>query len=154
MYKITILGLVAVCSIFNITAQEKWEVLEVKKGRLRGVFRYIKDKPKNWDSAPLSTEVSLIWKFQGDMPDKQTKKLMDKLELALEVLLEKGNTHLPLVMTMKGHREWCYYTKSYPDFMKDLNKAVKGHSNYPIKIVQSHDPKWEYWHSFVDKIKR
>ena len=116
-----------------------------------GVFRYAQDKPIKWKE--LSEEVSISWKFHGAKPDAALSKRMHLLEDALEDLCWGADSRLVLVMTVSGYREWCFYTRDYTTFMKELNAKLSKHDRFPIEIQHSHDPEWKYWHSFIDRIR-
>jgi hypothetical protein len=134
---------------------EKWAIAKVtaKDGK-SGVFRYLEEKPSNWKTANLSEEVSISWNYSGEYPDSITLKKMDELEVALEPLASGRDACLALIMTVNGLREWCYYTRNYDYFMAELNKALSNKQTFPISIIHSRDPEWEYYQSFVDKIMK
>jgi len=135
--------------------KDKWGVAQVASSDGRpGIFRYLQAKPEGWKSVPLSEEVSISWKYQGVMPDDPTNKWMNELEDALESLSATKDSYLALVMTVGGLREWCFYVRDYGAFMKTLNVKLSGKPVFPISIDHSHDPEWEYWHSFVDKLDK
>jgi len=130
----------------------KWMIAEATNGDKKVIYRFLSEKPKTSKTIPLKEVISITWKYGNDMPDKATQESMEKLENALHKLTVDGSSELSLVITGLGSKEWCYYAKDYPKFMKDLNKALTGHKRYPIKISHSKDPEWKYWHSFTDKI--
>ena len=134
--------------------QDKWIVAESRPtdGSV-GIFRYTQEKPKGWQSIPLSEEVSVSWKYEGVLPDDATSKRMDELEDALETLAVSKDSALVLVMTVGGLREWCFYARDYDDFMRTLNARLSSMPRFPISIDHSHDPEWKYWDSFVAKLR-
>lgn len=131
---------------------DKWTIAEVSNASGgKGIFRYLQAKPAKWET--LTEEVSLSWNYEGAFPDEETKLKMDALEDALDSQFS-GDICLALVMTVGGLREWCFYAKNYENFMEQLNQGLAGKPRFPISIVHSPDPDWEYWHSFVDKIEQ
>ena len=132
----------------------KWNIFKVSSGGKAGVFRVPEAKPEEWDTLPLSEEISISWNYEGTMPDKSTQAEMDRFEEALSEVLFGESSKLALVMTVGGLREWCVYAKDYGVFMQQLNALLDGHPRYPISIVHSHDPKWRYWHSFADRLNQ
>ncbi len=48
------------------------------------------------------------------------------------------------VYTGAGIREWCYYAKSYDQFMEDINRMLAGKPRFPIQILHNRDAIWEY----------
>jgi hypothetical protein len=136
-------------------ANDKWIIAKVTApDGTTGVFRYVQAKPEGWKTVPLSEEVSISWKYEGALPDEATSKRMNELEDALEALSVSKTSHLVLVMTVGGLREWCFYTRDYDAFMKTLNVKLSGKATFPISIEHSHDSEWKYWHSFVDKVEK
>jgi hypothetical protein len=130
-----------------------WIIAEVRaSNRAGGVFRYIQDKPADWQTLPLSEEISISWRYEGDFPESEVKASMDQMEDALWPLASGERSCLALVMTVGGLREWVFYSQSYTEFMSLLNECLAGSPRYPISIQHSPDPEWRYWHSFVDKI--
>ena len=70
---------------------------------------------------------------------------MQGFEAHLDHLDDHTNNGLLVhVYTGSGIREWCYYVKSYDQFMADFNAALKGKPRFPIQIVHDHDPAWNY----------
>lgn len=132
-----------------------WTIAEVRSSNQgSGVFRYLKEKPLIWQEMPLSEEVSLIWKYEGDYPDSETQQKMDMMEEALLDLFFGKESFSTLVMTVDGHREWVFYAHDYAHFMVTLNRCLAGLPGFPIQIEHSHDPEWKYWHSFVDWLEK
>jgi hypothetical protein len=118
------------------------------------IVRSLKEKPNGWESVPLSEEVSITWKYEGDLPDFDTKSNMDDLEEALDPLEAGGDTFLVFVVTTSGEREWIFYTRNYDDFMANLNDCLADKPEYPIAILHSHDPSWTYWQTFVERFTK
>ncbi|WP_348215938.1 DUF695 domain-containing protein [Luteolibacter sp.] len=135
--------------------KDKWAVAQVTTSDGgTGIFRYMQVKPEGWKSVPLSEEVSISWKYEGELPNDPTNKRMNELEDALESLSTSKDSCLALVMTAGGVREWCFYARDYDAFMKTLNEKLSGKPVFPISINHSNDSEWKYWHSFVDTVER
>jgi hypothetical protein len=132
----------------------KWNTFKVSSGGRTGVFRVPESKPTQWDTLPLSEEISISWNYEGDMPDKSTQADMDRFEEALSDIFSAETSMLVLVMTVGGLREWCIYAQDYGRFMQELNTLLAGKSKFPITIIHSHDPSWRYWHSFTDRLNQ
>lgn len=136
-------------------SSDGWAIAKVTSadGRV-GVFRYREAKPTQWQSAPLSEEVSITWRYAGSLPDEATSAKMAGFEDAMESLSSDPDVSLVLVMTLGGSREWVYYCRDYDAYMRRLNACLAGKPRFPIGIEHSHDAEWKYWHSFVDRLER
>jgi len=134
---------------------ERWTVAEIHTGDSEShVLSYLSVKPTGWDTIPLAQEISLTWQFDAAGPTEAVFNSMNELEDALSSLSSGEHSCLALVMTSPISREWCFYARDYPAFMKELNNCLSGRVRFPITIEHSPDPEWKYWHTFVGKTER
>lgn len=131
---------------------ESWVLAEVSNDDEKGLFRYLDMKPAGWNTIPLYEQISIIWRFDGVFPDNVTMEKMNTLEDVLINLESQTNVKLTLVMTLNEYREWCLYAKNYDAFMEKMNAALSDHEAYPIEIIHSNDPDWQYWQYFIDSL--
>ncbi len=133
----------------------EWIVAEVDTGDSEShVFSYLSAKPEGWDTIPLTQEISLTWPFDPEGPTEALFARMNELEDALTSLCSGDQSCLALVITSPTAREWCFYARDYPEFMRGLNACLANRPRFPINVEHSPDPEWRYWHTFVDRIKR
>lgn len=131
-----------------MTEQKEWTLIALEAEDGQRIYRIRREPPVGVDKEIFSESVIIEWKFGEGLPDKPTAAAM----FALEEYMEPMDDHtkhslLVLVYTGRGIKEWCYYTKSYDEFMKGLNVALRGKPRFPIEILHDHDPTWNYWSS-------
>ena len=93
----------------------------------------------------FSTVVVIEWIFEAQLPDAHLLKEMQAFEDLLEPLDNGEESFLVHIITGDGQREWCYYTRSYPRFIKHMNQLLAGHRHYPLDIEYQDHTDWEYW---------
>ncbi|MFD1064392.1 DUF695 domain-containing protein [Winogradskyella litorisediminis] len=102
------------------------------------------------DSKQYKEHIEFVWKFENKtengIPTPEENILMQKVEDALIEKLESDlQSVLTLVYTHDGIRSSIFYTKSVPEFLKRMNKALSEFKKLPIEITNGKDIDWELY---------
>jgi len=121
------------------------------------IFRSIQSVPDGVKETEYPFLVSVYWPYtsenDGGMPDAATNEAQVDFEDALENLDGPGISHLMLVVTGNGRKEWHWYVKNVEDWMQQLNSALAGKPVFPIQIENSHQPAWSLYHGFISGVQ-
>ena len=135
------------------TSEEEgvWALIALETDAGPRIYRMRAGPPAGVKKEIFAENVIVEWRYDGGMPDEATAAAM----FALQELIEPLDDHtkhsvLMHVFTGTGMKEWCFYTRSYDDFMKALNVALRGKPRFPIEILHDSDPGWEYWSNIND----
>lgn len=117
-------------------------------------MQYVPDGEKESDFPIL---INIYWPFEKDenngMPDRSTNEKQINFEDAIASLDANGTSHLMLVVTGNGRKEWIWYVKDSNEWVGKLNELLTGHEVYPIQIEIEKDPEWSTYHDFVSGVK-
>ncbi|MDL2265052.1 DUF695 domain-containing protein [Parabacteroides sp. OttesenSCG-928-G07] len=98
-------------------------------------------------SGKFKERIEVTWAYQGDnndMPTEETAALMEKVEEALQKVMEKDKLAiLTSVYTGGGEKIWVFYARTSRVFGEYLNKALDSFELLPISIYVEIDPDWE-----------
>jgi hypothetical protein len=103
---------------------------------------------KNFIGSKQYTEhVEFVWTFETEtengIPTPEENIFMQKVEDALIENLESDlQSVLTIVYTHDGIRSSIFYTKSVPEFLKRINKALSEFKKLPIEITNEKDIEW------------
>ncbi len=121
------------------------------------VYRSMERVPEGQKESDYPTLINIYWPFELDanngMPDTQTNEAQINFEDALDQLDQNGVSHLMLVVTGNGRKEWIWYVRDVEGWMNKLNELLAGHKVYPIEIEINQDPDWSTYHNFVSGVK-
>ncbi|EMW0566142.1 TPA: DUF695 domain-containing protein [Vibrio parahaemolyticus] len=121
------------------------------------IYRSMENVPVGQNESDFPTLVSIYWPFKleanNGMPDQQTNEDQVSFEDALETLDKNDVSHLMLVVTGNGRKEWLWYVKDAESWMAKLNELLIGHKVYPIEISLSLEPSWSTYHNFISGVK-
>ena len=121
------------------------------------IYRSMQNVPEGEKEADFPNLINIYWAFDGEknngMPDPETFDKQVAFEDALISLDTNGVSHLMLVITGNGRKEWIWYVKDTKAWMGQLNTLLKGHDVYPIEIEMDQDPEWATYHGFVSSVK-
>ncbi len=140
-------------SAAGAAAQETWAIATAKNpdsGRAI-IYRFIDELgPRAGDRATQHERVSVTWRYDANanngMPTDDDKASMDELEDLLDPVVDRdGFANLALVTTGDGERRWTWYTRSGTEFRARLDRALRGHGPYAVKIDVAADPGWTDW---------
>lgn len=134
---------------FTATAEEDGKPL---------IFRGIQAVPEGSKESVYPFLMSVFWPYSpandDGMPDADINEAQIVFEDALEVLDKAGISHLMLVVTGNGRKEWHWYVKDIENWMQKLNTALAGQNTvFPIEIENSHQPDWSLYHNFMSGVK-
>lgn len=102
------------------------------------------------DSKKYIEHVEFVWTFEtiteNGIPTPDENIFMQKIEDTLIKHLERDlQSVLSVVYTHDGIRSFIFYTKSVPEFLKRINKALTEFDKLPIEITNEKDLKWELY---------
>lgn len=121
------------------------------------IYRSMVKVPEGQKEADYPTLINIYWPFEVDanngMPDGQTNEDQITFEDALDQLDHHGVSHLMLVVTGNGRKEWIWYVKDVEGWLGKFNELLSDHKVYPIEIEINQDPKWTTYHDFVSGVQ-
>ena len=121
------------------------------------IYRSLERVPENQKESDYPNLINIYWPYDVDanngMPDPTTNDNQITFEDAIESLDQNGISHLMLVVTGNGRKEWIWYVKDVESWMNQLNEKLAGHDVYPIEIEIDQDPEWSTYHNFVAGVK-
>jgi hypothetical protein len=131
-----------------VVSEEKgeWTLIALEAEDGKRIYRIRLEPPAGVTKEIFGESVIIEWRFGEGVPDKATAAAMFAFEEYLKPIDDYTKHSLLVhVYTGSGVKEWCYYTKSYDDFMASLNLALAGKPRFPIEILHDRDPTWSYW---------
>lgn len=139
-------------------ANEEWLVAEAKVDGKPIIYKLISKLPdeSQREAMPWLTVVS--WKYDGSnnngLPSEEDNKQMIKLEDGLETIEGRKSIFLD-VYTATGNnlKEFVFYISDREIFMRNFNKALTGHSAYPIEINFYKDQSWDDLKKLLDRVR-
>lgn len=154
-----LVGIVLSLTVGGLAMAKTWATATSKNqttGRVI-IFRFIQQFDPGFKRSDQPVRVILVWKYKGSngMPVFNDRERMDAMEDLLAPAVESdGFSSLALVSTGEDLREWIYYAKSEDDFLARMNKALSGHTTFPIKVHSTNDPTWSNYQNFVDGMRK
>jgi hypothetical protein len=126
---------------------EGWSIIALEDDDSKRIYRMMMTLPVGLDITPFTENISVEWPFAEEgLPEADDSERLRAFESFLSALDDtSGNSFLTFVFTGDGKREWSYYAKDYDTFLEELNVALEDKPRFPIDIMHSHDPEWEYW---------
>lgn len=101
--------------------------------------------------------VTVYWDYETDdkngMPTEETNEAQVIFEDALEPLQAEAFSHLMLVVTGNGQKEWNWYVSDVESWMEQFNELISDHPDYPLEIENSFEPDWASYHNFISGVK-
>lgn len=121
------------------------------------IYRSMQNVPYGEKESDFPILINIYWPFEKDenngMPDRSTNEKQIAFEDAIASLDVNGMSHLMLVVTGNGRKEWIWYVKNSNEWVGKLNELLAGHEVYPIQIEIEKDPEWSTYHNFVSGVK-
>ncbi|GHE72840.1 DUF695 domain-containing protein [Roseivirga thermotolerans] len=118
------------------------------------IVKFVNEIPNDETMKNLPWLTIISWKYDADinngMPLKEVNKKMIKLEHALEVFYSIDDIRWIYNRTGNGLKEFNYQISDRDQFIKELNKALRGHERYPIEITFYEDSDWK---GFIKLVK-
>ena len=110
------------------------------------------------DSKQYTEHVEFVWKFETEtengIPTAEENIFMQKVDDTLIQNLESDlQSVLTIVYTHDGIRSSIFYTKSVPEFLKRVNKALSEFKKLPIEITNGKDIEWELYTGILKSYK-
>ncbi len=120
------------------------------------IFRSLKSVPEGSVESDYPFLISVYWPYtpanEVGMPDIDTNEAQIVFEDVLENLDKSGISHLMLVVTGNGRKEWHWYARNIEDWMQRLNDSLAEKPVFPIEIEHSRQPDWSLYHNFVSGV--
>jgi len=121
------------------------------------IYRSMQSVPAGEKESDFPTLINIYWPFEKEenngMPDQNTNEKQIAFEDAIASLDVNGTSHLMLVVTGNGRKEWIWYVKDSNKWMNKLNELLTGHEVYPIQIEMEKDSEWSTYHNFVSGVE-
>jgi Family of unknown function (DUF695) len=138
-----------------VEKNEGWTIFAVEvEGGEKRLYRIRLEPPTSVVASEYPNCIIVEWNFEDALPDKPLSDAHNAFEAHMEPLGHNNrNSVLMHVYTKPGMKEWCYYARDYPAFMKELNTALAGKPRFPIEILHDTDPGWKYWTSVRDLVQ-
>jgi hypothetical protein len=137
---------------------DSWILAQGKDGDYPLIMRARSGIPSGINSKEYKCLVTIIWNYLPDengFPNSKENEAMDKLEAAIDTLIEKNKfgytTH---IFTCNGRREWNLYTKEKNKFVSAFNEYLSKNPKAPIQIDEAEDPNWDEWRSVLSMAKK
>lgn len=141
----------------EVIAENIYFTAEGEQGGKPVIYRSMENVPEGQKESDFPNLINIYWPFElevnNGMPNSQTNENQIAFEDAIESLDQNGVSHLMLVVTGNGRKEWIWYVKDVDSWMNQLNEKLKGHEVYPIEVEIEQDPKWSTYHNFVSGVK-
>lgn len=141
----------AIGSFAHAAQDEKvWEVAAAKDsaGNVRRIVRYRSEMP-NWVQQPsFGALIVISWPNvnQAGMPTRGESEQHYTFEDGLQAAEEHDRTGvLAAAVTGESKVEWYYLARSHDEFMRVLNKTLRGRPRLPITISLEKDPQWSVY---------
>lgn len=117
------------------------------------IIKFVSEIPNDDTMKNLPWLTIISWQYDAEinngMPSKEINKKMIKLENALEVFYSIDNIRWIYNRTGNGLKEFNYQISDRDQFIKELNKALRGHERYPIEITFYEDSDWKEFRELV-----
>ena len=120
------------------------------------IFRSLHSIPSGVEEADYPYLISIYWPYQSQgkgMPNAETNDSQILFEDSLVHLDKLGISHLMLVVTGNGRKEWHWYAADVEHWMQLFNKALTDQPVFPIDIENSKQPNWSLYHNFVSGVE-
>lgn len=98
----------------------------------------------------------VTWKYQGEnegLPSEDDLKRMELMEDRLMATLsaENNQSHLVVVTTSNGIRQWLWKTRSAEQAVGLFGPALAGLPPFPIEIEADDDPDWAIYETYLTR---
>ncbi len=142
----------------NFEEEDRWLLAEGEENGNFLLFRARKEIPPGSLKMQYPLLISVYWPYDAaaneGMPDDELNDEHFDLELALQPLDTPEFSHLMLVITGAGQKEWHYYAKQEDPWMDQLNELLSEHPEYPLEIEVSEDPDWSLYATVIEGISQ
>jgi hypothetical protein len=130
-----------------------WTVAKASDQGKPLIIRFRSTPPTGINQTNYRHMMAISWKYEpssdAGMPSPKESDRMKGLEDLLNQAFEPvQQAFLTVVVTGNGVREWQWYSRDPAEFMSLLNKALAGHSQFPITVSKQDDPEWEAYSQF------
>jgi len=128
-------------------AEETWSVGETKIKGMPVVYKFMNDLPDKGIRKNINWLTVVSWKYDGTinngMPPKEINEAMISLEDGLEKIEGREKLYFDVYSaTGNNLKEFVFYIADREKFMSNFNKALTGHSVYPIEVNFYEDKEW------------
>lgn len=120
------------------------------------IYRSMHSVPTGEKESNFPNLINIYWRFDksnNGMPDSQSNEKQIEFENTIAALDTNGVSHLMLVVTGNGRKEWIWYVKNTESWMEKFNELLSSQEMYPIEIEFQKDPEWSTYHNFLSSVK-
>ncbi len=121
------------------------------------IYRSLHAVPSGERESDFPYLINIYWAFDADanngLPDAESNEAQIEFENHLESLDKNGISHLMLVVTGNGRKEWVWYVSNIESWLGEFNNLLSERPVYPIEIENDFDPEWNTYHNFVAGVK-
>ncbi|GAA0741070.1 DUF695 domain-containing protein [Gaetbulibacter jejuensis] len=142
----------------KLKLNDTWFTVETDKNQKPVIVRGRQHLKNLIESKQYTDYVEFIWTFEAltenGIPTPEENIFMQKVEDALIENLEIDlQSVLTIVYTHDGVRTSVFYTKSVPEFLKRINKALSQFKKLPIEIMNEKDVDWDLYRGILKNYK-
>lgn len=145
--------LILIATQSNALAENLYFTAQGEQGGQPVIYRSMQDVPEGARESDYPTLLNIYWGYDNSqnngMPDSETNDKQIAFEDAISSLDSTGISHLMLVITGNGRKEWVWYVKDPKIWMSKFNQLLSSHQMYPIEIEIQKDPQWSTYHDFI-----
>lgn len=121
------------------------------------IYRSLHAVPSGEKESDFPYLINIYWAFDAEsnngLPDASSNEAQIEFENHIESLDTNGFSHLMLVVTGNGRKEWVWYVSNIESWMDEFNNLLSECPVYPIEIENDFDPAWDTYHNFVAGVK-
>src|SRR5438874_5331996 len=147
-------------AIEEILRDDRWSLAEGHFDTGLCLVRFRTEVPSADATGDHTRLISIEWAYaeegSGELPDEPTQAEMLQFENDLRDSVQKDALAILMaVVTFEGIRQWVFYTRDEPNFMKRLSLIPHhGRERFPIKIGTSDDAEWSYLRNEILRHRR
>jgi len=120
------------------------------------IFRCLEDLPEGAKETDYPNLLSIYWSYnspnENGMPDSATNETQIEFEDAVQEFDEVGFSHLALVVTGNGRKEWHWYAHNIEAWMERLNNRLADKPPFPIEIRLNEANDWSLYHGLKSSL--
>ena len=136
--------------------QGEWTLAEGQIENQPLYMRLRSNLPPALDKQAFPENLVVTWEYESDdsgLPADDLLQRMERLEDLLYAKLadELNQSHLLVVTTGGGLRQWLWKTRSAQDAVSMFGEALQGEPQFPIMIEADDDPEWEIYGTYCQQ---
>ncbi|WP_169308294.1 DUF695 domain-containing protein [Ferrimonas aestuarii] len=120
------------------------------------VYRAPQSVPSGTLESTYPTLINIYWPFDSNdsgMPSPDINDQLALFENTTSSLDAAGISHLMLVVTGNGRKEWIWYVNDVESWLDQFNSLLSAHDVFPIELEMEVDEDWSTYHQFIESTK-